>query len=57
MAQLTPEETIKIFERVWALPEDRAKLALFGLIMVHESGGKLSLKFLEPEVKEEKEPG
>ena len=42
--KMTPEEIIKTFEMVWALPEDKAKLALFGLIMVHESGGKLNIK-------------
>lgn len=40
---MTPEEIIKTFEMVWALPEDKAKLALFGLIMVHEGGGKMSI--------------
>lgn len=41
---MTPEEIIETFEMVWALPEDKAKLALFGLIIVHESGGKMSIK-------------
>lgn len=40
---MTPEEIIKTFEMVWALSEDKAKLALFGLIMIHEGGGKMSI--------------
>jgi len=44
--KVTPEEIIKTFEMVWALSEDKAKLALFGLIMMYQGDSKIIGKIL-----------
>ena len=40
---MTPEEIIETFNKIWALPEEKAKMALFGLIMIQEGDGKMSI--------------
>jgi hypothetical protein len=38
------EKIVEIFQKVMNLSEDKAKLALFGLIMVTEGGGHISIE-------------